>query len=75
MEYFSKLWRLKLNDFGRALILAILAAPLGLLYDWATQPDFIFTVQALVKGAVAGGAGYLIKNLLTGVNGKILSNK
>ena len=75
MDYFSNLWRLKLNDVGRAFVLAVIAAPMGLIYDWAMTPDFAFTFQALVKGAVAGGAGYLIKNFFTGQNGKLLTNK
>jgi hypothetical protein len=71
----TALWRIKLSDWERALIVAIVAAPIGLLYDWATQATFVLSWQALVKGAVAGGLGYIIKNLLTGINGNILTNK
>lgn len=72
---FTNLWTVKLSDWERALIVAIVAAPIGLLYDWATQPTFILSWQALVKGAMAGGLSYIIKNLLTGANGNLLTNK
>ena len=72
---FTKLWTIKLSDWERALVVAIVAAPIGLLYDWATQPTFILSWQALIKGAVAGGLGYIIKNFITGQQGNMLTNK
>jgi len=75
MERFSKLWSLKLNDFGRGMIIAALSAPIGILYEWATATNFQLDWHSLIKGPVAGGMAYLIKNLCTGGNGKLLSNK
>jgi len=72
---FTDLWTIKLSDWQRAFIIAVLAAPLGVLYDWATLVNYEFSWQGLIKGAVAGGVGYIIKNLLTGYNGNILTNK
>ena len=71
----TNLWTVKMSDWQRALVVAVIAAPIGLLYDWATQPQFILTLKALLKGAIAGGAGYMIKNFLTGAGGSLLSNK
>ena len=71
---FTKLWTVKLSDFERAFIIAILSGPLGILYDWAITENFQFSWRSLAKGAVAGGAAYLMKNLLTGKNGKLFRN-
>lgn len=75
MNCFTNLWTVKLSDWQRALIVAILAAPIGIFYDWATQPTFVFTWQSVLKGAVAGGLGYIIKNFITGAQGNVLTNK
>ena len=72
---FTKLWTVKLSDWQRAFIIAILAAPLGIIYDWATIANYEFSWQGLIKGAVAGGIGYILKNLFTGSQGNILTNK
>ena len=72
---FTKLWTVKLSDWERAFIVAIMGAPLGIIYDWATISNYEFSYQGLIKGAVAGGVGYIIKNLITGQSGKILTNK
>lgn len=75
MEYFSKLWSVKLGDFGRALVVAVLAGPLGILYDWAINESVQINWRSLLKGAVAGGLAYLIKNFATGSGGKVLSDR
>ena len=74
-DFFTKLWTVKLGDVGRAFVVAVLAGPLGIFYDWATMESFQLSWKSVVKGAVAGGVGYLLKNVITGANGKILSNK
>jgi len=72
---FTKLWKVKMTDWQRGLVCAILGMPFGVLYDWATQTTFVFSWRDLLKGAVAGGLAYIGKNFITGTNGKILSNK
>ena len=74
-KFFTNLWRVKLGDIGRALIIAIITAPVGIVYEWATVENFELSGKALLKGAIAGGLAYLIKNFITGANGKILTNK
>ena len=71
---FSNLWNVQLNDFGRALVISAVAAPLGILYDWATIAGYTMTLVSILKGSVAGVA-YLLKNFLTGSGGKLLTNK
>ncbi len=75
MNTFTELWTVKLSDAWRMFIIACLSAPIGILYDWATVINYEFSWQGLIKGAVAGGLAYLIKNFITGLNGKILTNK
>lgn len=75
MNTFSQLWTVKMSDTQRAFIVALLAAPLGILYDWATIANYVFSWQGLIKGAVAGGVGYIIKNFITGLQGNFLTNK
>ncbi len=72
---FTQLWTVKMSDWQRALIVAIFSAPLGILYDWATITNYEFSWNGLIKGAVAGGVGYLLKNFFTGQNGSLLTNK
>lgn len=73
--FFTKLWTVKLGDVGRAFIIAVLAGPLGILYDWAMLENFQLNWKSVLKGAIAGGVGYLLKNFITGEQGKVLSNK
>ncbi len=72
---FTNLWTVKLSDAERMFIVAVFAAPIGILYDWATIANYVFVWQGLIKGAVAGGLGYVIKNFITGLNGNVLTNK
>lgn len=77
MNYFSNLWKIKLGDFGRGLVIAIIAMPLQIIYESVTATPMVLTFnwRAMLGAAIAGGVGYLIKNLATGQNGKLLTNK
>jgi len=72
---FTSLWSLKLSDWQRGLVIAILTTPITVIYDSAMNGGLVFDWKKVVAGAIAGGCGYLLKNLLTGVNGKLLTNK
>jgi len=76
-SYFSKLWNVKLGDFGRGLVVAVVAVPLQIVYESVTSVPMVlsFNWKAMGGAALAGGVGYIVKNLMTGVNGKLLSNK
>lgn len=75
MDYFKRLWSVGLGDIGRGLVVAILATPVGIIYDWAMSETFHLSWRSVLKGAIAGGIGYLMKNFFTGENGKLLSDK
>ena len=76
MNCFSNLWTIKLSDWQRGLIVAILTTPLTIIYDslMATPMVLTFDWRKIVGAALAGGIGYLLKNLLTGQGGKLLTN-
>lgn len=77
MNCFTNLWSVKLGDWERGLIVAILTTPLTIIYQslMATPVTLIFDWKAIIGAAVAGGVGYILKNLATGSNGNILTNK
>jgi len=76
-NFFTDLWTVKLSDWQRGLIVAILTAPLTVIYTslTATPVTLVFDWKAIVGGAMAGGIAYILKNLSTGSNGKLLTNK
>jgi hypothetical protein len=77
MNAWTDLWTVKLGDWGRGLVIAIITAPLTILYQslTATPVALVFDWKAIIGAALAGGVGYLVKNLATGPSGKLLSNK
>lgn len=72
---FTQLWKVKLSDWQRAFVVAILTTPFSIVYDWAMSTNGAINWRTIVKGAVAGGIGYLLKNILTGEKGNLLTNK
>lgn len=74
---FTDLWTVKLGDWGRGLVIAIMTAPLTIIYQslMATPVTLVFDWKAIAGGAIAGGVGYILKNMATGANGNLLSNK
>jgi hypothetical protein len=77
MSTFTKLWTVKLGDFERGLIIAVLTAPVTIIYQsvTATPVSLIFNWTVIIGGAIAGGIAYIAKNLMTGSGGKLLSNE
>ncbi len=73
---FSDLWTMKLGDWERGLIIAVLTTPLTIVYQslMATPVTLVFDWRAIIGGALAGGIAYVLKNLGTGAGGKILTN-
>jgi len=74
MGYFSELWKVKLSDWERGLIVAIFSLPLGILFDWATTEGYNINWRSMAKGAVVGFLAYIGKNFSTGKNGNLLTN-
>jgi hypothetical protein len=74
MNAFTKLWTVKLSDWQRASIIAVLSGPFGIFYDSVMAWSWTFDWKALVRAAVTGFFAYYGKNFITGVNGNILTN-
>ncbi len=74
---FTDLWTVKLGDWGRGLVIAIFTTPLTIIYQslMATPVTLVFDWKAIIGAALAGGIGYILKNMATGKSGKILSNE
>ena len=72
---FSRLWSVKLSDWQRALVVAVITAPLGIVYDTVSSGSFDFDWKAILRAAILGFIAYFGKNFVTGSNGKLLSNK
>ena len=77
---FTKLGSLKLGDFEYGLIVAVGAAICTVLYqafDKGLALDWVVIYPVLkeaIRNGILGGLGYLLKNLFTGVNGKLFTN-
>lgn len=74
---FTNLWTIKLSDWQRALVVAVLTGPLGIIYDslMATPVTFKFDWKEILRAAILGFIAYYGKNFVTGVNGRLLTNK
>lgn len=71
---FTELWTIKLGDWGRGLVVAILTVPFGVLLDWATTEGYQINWRSMLKGAVGGFLAYISKNLITGKQGNLLTD-
>jgi hypothetical protein len=71
---FTQLWTVKMSDWQRALVIAVLSGPFGILYDSVMAWSFTFDWKAIVRAAVTGFFAYYGKNFITGINGNILTN-
>ncbi len=72
---FTLLWSVKMNDWQRGLVVAILSGPFGIIYDSVMAWSFVFDWRSIAKSAVVGLLAYLGKNFITGAKGNILTNK
>lgn len=71
----TKLFSLKLNDLWKGFIVAVLTAPLTIIYESLQAGSLNFDWPTIGKAALAAACAYLIKNFLTGTQGKMLTNK
>jgi len=72
---FTKLGTIKFSDWSRGLVIAIIMAPLTIIYQSVSAGTLIFDWKAIIVAALGGGIAYLLKNLGTGEGGKLLTNK
>lgn len=75
MNIFTTLWTVKMSDWQRALTIAVLSGPFGIIYDTVIAWEFVFDWRTIAKTAVVGFFSYLGKNFITGAGGNILTNK
>lgn len=74
----SSFLTLNYKDFGKGIIVAIIASVLAWLYQSVSAPGFhlsdFLTIDwsELLKVAVEAGIAYLSKNLVTDSSGKVL---
>ena len=71
----TALGNVKISDFWRGLIVAIIAVSLTIIYDSAMTGSLTFDWKKIVAAAIVGGVAYIVKNLATGANGNLLTNK
>jgi len=76
MNKFTELWTIKMSDWQRGLIIAILTTPLTIIYDTVTATPMVLTFdwKRILGAAIAGGLAYLLKNFGTGREGNVLTN-
>ena len=72
---FTKLWSVKFSDWERGLVIAVLTAPLTIAYQSVSAGSLVFNWKAIITSALAGGIAYILKNLITGQGGNLLTNK
>lgn len=67
---------LKISDWWKGLIVALIVAPLTIIYEslMATPVTLVFNWKAIIGACLAGGIAYLLKNLGTGSEGQMLTN-
>jgi len=77
MGYFTKLWRVNLNDFGRGLVIVVLTSVLTVIYSAVSQtpPSFNIAWGNVFGSSVAAGIAYILKNMATGPSGKMLKKE
>ena len=74
-DCFSKLGTVKLSDFWRGLIVAVLMAVLTVIYETIQKGSLDISWNPVILAAIGAGVSYLLKNLGTGQGGKLLSNE
>lgn len=74
MDCFSKLGTIKLSDWWRGLIVAVITTPLSIIYESIQAGSLTFNWKLIATTAVTAGLAYILKNLSTGQGGKLLTN-
>ncbi len=72
---FTKLWSVKMGDWERALVIAIITAPLTIILQSVNAGSLVVNWKTILAAALSGGIAYILKNLGTGQNGNMLTNK
>lgn len=75
MEMWTKLGTVKLGDWERALVIAIITAPLTIILQSVNAGSLVINWKTILAAALSGGIAYILKNLGTGQNGNMLTNQ
>lgn len=75
MNPWTKLWTVKMGDWERGLVVAILTSPITIALDSLNTGALAFNWKKIAAAALAGGLAYILKNLITGSQGNILTDK
>jgi hypothetical protein len=62
------------NDWVKGLVVAIITAPLTIIYQSVEAGSLVINWKVIIAAALTGGIAYLLKNLGTGTGGKLLTN-
>lgn len=72
---FTKLGTIKLSDWWRGFIVAVATVPITIIFESVSKGSLTFNWRIIVLAGLSGGLGYILKNIGTGVNGNLLTNK
>lgn len=61
----STMFSLKTRDFLRGLVMALIVPALLIIQQSITAGELVFNWKSIWMASVAGGVGYLLKNLFT----------
>jgi hypothetical protein len=75
MDNLSELWTVSLSDWWRGLIVAVLAAILQPILTILQGGGLVFDWQDILTVGLAAGTAYILKNLSTSADGKVLGGK
>lgn len=74
----SKLWKLDIPDYIKAGFMAVLGAVVAMIYDMVYNGVYPVTTEAWItigKGALLALVTYIVKQLSTNSDGKILKKE
>ena len=75
MNLFTELWSVKMSDWGRAFVISVITAPLTIIFQSVNAGSLVINWKTILAAALSGGIAYILKNLGTGQNGNMLTNK
>jgi hypothetical protein len=68
----EKILKLGQSDLVKGLVMAVLTPVVGYVYQIVNAGSFAFDFEKLGMLAISGLLGYLLKNVMTAENGKVL---
>lgn len=68
----SDIGKLNWKDFGKGLVVTVLSAVITYLYQVVQSGSFVVDWQVIGQVALSSGLGYILKNLLSDTEGKVL---